>query len=227
MTADNTTITSTNFTVDENGNMSCSNANVTGGIIYLKGTTNQSKIKIEDQNDSTSYVEIMPGGIRKMYNGVATFFSTGAVPLTLRNANNSSISTVMTGDTIRLNNNGAIIALNGNDGNISCVSLTQTSLEKDKKNFEKFNNALDVIKGIDIYKYNFKNEKDETKKHIGFVIGDKFNYSNEVTSENNNGVDIYSFVSLVCQGLKEEVEKRDEQIEQMKREIEKLKGGNK
>jgi phage minor structural protein len=222
MTADHINIKSENFNVDENGNMSCSNANVTGGNINLKGTTNQSKFKIEDQDDSTSYVEIMPGGIRKMYNGVATFFSTGAVPLTLRNANNSSISTAMTGDAIRLNNNGAIILIDGENGNIKCVSLTQTSLEKDKKNFEKFNYALEIIKDIDIYKYNLKNEKDGSKRHIGFVIGDKYNYSEDVTSENNDGVDIYSFVSLICQGLKEEVEKRDAQIIEMKEKIEEL-----
>ena len=46
-----------------------------------------------------------------------------------------------------------------------------------------------------------KNE--DGKKHIGFVIGDDFKYSKEVTNQNNDGVDIYSFVSLCCQAIKE------------------------
>ena len=118
-------------------------------------------------------------------------------------------------------NGGRTIALDGRTGNIECVSLTQTSLEKEKKDFEKYNNALEIIKDIDIYKYHLKNEDKEDKKHIGFVIGKDYKYSKEVTAKNNDGVDIYSFVSVCCQAIKEQ----QQQIEQMKKEIEKLKGG--
>ena len=64
-------------------------------------------------------------------------------------------------------------------------------------------------------------KKDTYKKHIGFVIGKNFNYSKEVTSEKNDGVDTYSFVSVCCQAIKEQ----QQQIEQMKKEIKELKGG--
>ena len=103
------------------------------------------------------------------------------------------------------------------DGHINCGTLTcqkfyETSQESQKKNFEKFSaKAIDVLKGIDIYKYNFKNEKDTDKKHIGFVIGDKYNYSEEVTSNDNTGVDNYSFTSLCCKAIQEQ----QEQIEQL------------
>ena len=99
-------------------------------------------------------------------------------------------------------------------------TVTQTSLAENKKNFEKLNNALDIIKDIDIYKYNFKNDKKTDKKHIGLVIGNKYKYSKEVTSENNDGVDIYSFISVCCQAIKEQ----QEQIEELKQEIKSLKG---
>ena len=106
-------------------------------------------------------------------------------------------------------------------GDISCETLIQTSLAEKKKNFEKMqNNALDIIKKIDIYKYNLKNEEDTDKKHIGFVIGDNFNYSKEVTSLDNTGVDTYSFVSLCCKAIQEQ----QEQIEELKKEINILKG---
>ena len=92
-------------------------------------------------------------------------------------------------------------------GKIICDSLEQTSLQSAKKNFEKFNGALEEIKNIDIYKYNLKNEKDNDKKHLGFVIGDDFNYSKVVTSNDNKGVDNYSFTSLCLQAIKEQQEK--------------------
>ena len=76
--------------------------------------------------------------------------------------------------------------------------LTQTSLEvKKEKILKSLFNALDIIKQIDIYKYNLKSEKDTDKKHIGFVIGDKYKYSKEVTNNDNTGVDDYSFISFV------------------------------
>lgn len=93
------------------------------------------------------------------------------------------------------------IVLNADTGNITCVSLTQTSKAEEKKDFEKYEGALKEIENIDIYKYRMK--KEDGKKHIGFVIGDDFKYSKEVTNQKNDGVDIYSFVSLCCQAIKE------------------------
>ena len=93
-------------------------------------------------------------------------------------------------------------------GQVSCVALTQTSLEQNKKNFEKFTNALEEIKKTDIYKYNFKSENDTKKKHLGFVIGDNYNYSHEITSVDEDGkeigVDSYSMTSLCLQAIKEQ-----------------------
>ena len=106
--------------------------------------------------------------------------------------------------------------------NVITPVVTQTSLETHKKNFERLNNGLDIIKDIDIYKYNLKNEDDTTKKHIGFVIGDNYNYSKEVTSNNNDGVDLYSFVAVCCKAIQEQ----QEEIKELKQEIQDLKGGN-
>lgn len=80
---------------------------------------------------------------------------------------------------------------------------------------------MNIINQIDVYKYNMKTEKDEDKKHIGFVIGDNFKYSKEITSEENDGVDIYSFVSVCCKAIQEQ----QEQIEKLQEKINKLEGG--
>lgn len=100
-------------------------------------------------------------------------------------------------------------------GDITCVRLTQTSKEENKKNFEKLTNAKDILNQVDIYKYNFKDEEDDVKKSIGFVIGDNFNYSEEITSTNNDGANIYSMVSVLWQVVKEQ----QEEINQLKEMI--------
>lgn len=101
-------------------------------------------------------------------------------------------------------------------GDITCVRLTQTSKEENKKNFEKLTNAKDILNQVDIYKYNFKDEEDNVKKSIGFVIGDKFNYSEEITSTNNDGANIYSMVSVLWQVVKEQQEEINELKEMIK-----------
>ena len=125
----------------------------------------------------------------------------------------------ITGTVIRTTPIGTDETIIDSNGIVTPV-VTQTSLEEHKKDFEKFNNGLETIKNIDIYKYHLKNENDDIKKHIGFVIGNKFNYSKDTTSNDNKGVDIYSFVSVCCQAIKEQ----QAQIEELKKEIELLKG---
>lgn len=103
---------------------------------------------------------------------------------------------------------------------ITTPTLTQTSKEENKKNFEVLNNGLEIIKNTDIYKYNLKSQKDTDKKHIGFVIGDSYNYSKEITSENNDGVDTYSMISVAYKAIQELAA----QNEQLQNEIKELKG---
>ena len=116
------------------------------------------------------------------------------------------------------NTNNSVITLD-KSGNITCVSLTQTSLKENKKNFERYLGALEELDNIDIYKYNLKDESDKTKKHLGFVIGEGFKYSNLVTSTDGKGVDNYSFTSFCLQLIKEQ----QEEIKNMQQEINRIK----
>lgn len=110
------------------------------------------------------------------------------------------------------------IDLDCSTGNITCVSLTQTSQEDKKKNFEKLENGLDIIKNTDIYKYNFKTEEDNDKKHIGLVIGNKYKYSEELTNKDNTGVDTYAMVSVCFKAIQEQ----QKMIEDLQKQIKKL-----
>jgi phosphoenolpyruvate-protein kinase (PTS system EI component) len=98
--------------------------------------------------------------------------------------------------------------------------IERKSIENVDIEIEKLQNALDIVKRTDIYRYNFKSEEDEVKKHIGFVIGDNYNYAEEITNKENNGADIYSLASVCLQAIKEQ----QETIELLQEEINKLKG---
>ena len=108
------------------------------------------------------------------------------------------------------------VFIDGIGGNVRASgTVTQSSLESRKKNIEKYSNALSEIKKIDIYKYNLIEEKNDCKKHLGFVIGDKYNYSETITNNENNQVDLYSMISLCMQAVKEQqeiIEKLEERI---------------
>lgn len=98
---------------------------------------------------------------------------------------------------------------------ITTPSVTQTSREESKKNFEKLQNGLDIINDTEIYKYNLKSQADVDKKHIGFVIGENYKYSKEITSVDKEGkevgVDTYSMISVAYKAIQEQ----QEQIEQL------------
>ena len=157
-----------------------------------------------------------------VFHGVALNGENGKV--TCRGTSSTDMIEMTPGDRFRMySSNGNTITLRSNDGLIMCNSVQQSSLESKKKNFEKLENGLGIIKNIDIYKYNMKTDEDNDKKHIGFVIGDKYNYSKEITSKENDGVDIYSFVSVCCKAIQEQ----QEQIAQLQERIERLESGKK
>ena len=210
LTGDNTIITSNNFNVDEDGNMKCNNANFKGTI--SSSEINGSIIKVGGNSDDPHFIAdngdgfrtfIYPLGLLHEYDMDGTYVAIekGGIGLGIFTEGSMTETAQITNEEIRI------------------PIVTQTSLEEYKKNFEKLQeNALDILKTIDIYKYNLKNEKDTDKKHIGFVIGNNFNYSKEVTSLDNQGVDNYSFTSLCCKAIQElstKVEELESKIKEM------------
>lgn len=111
---------------------------------------------------------------------------------------------------------------------VICKTLYETSLQSKKKNFEKLKSAIDIIKKVDIYKYNLKFENDTDKKHIGFVIGEKFNYSKDLTNKENDSVDIYSLASVCVKAIQEQqeiIENQNNLIQDLIKRVEKLEKG--
>lgn len=143
--------------------------------------------------------------------------TTVGIPI-VKVTNNDGYFSYMQPGALQISNDDGDTEITGNT--IYTGQVIQTSQANKKKNFEKFENALGYIKQIDIYKYNLQTEKDTDKKHLGFVIGDNYNYSDIVTSKENNGVDVYAFESLCCKAIQEQ----QQQIEELQKEIKLLKG---
>ena len=113
-------------------------------------------------------------------------------------------------------------------GYVSGKAFIDNSREETKKNIEKFNkNAVEIIKNTDIYEFNYKTEKENAKKHLGFVIGENYNYVKEITAEDDEskeiGADLYSMISVAYKAIQEQ----QEIIDSLKNEIEELKENKK
>ena len=232
LTGDNTTITSTNFSVDKDGNMTCNNGDFKGDI-KSGSTITTPNFKVDENGNMTCGSAKITGG--------SVVLDSSSSDYSFRIFNNATgVTTKVTSDSLIVESNsgkgsyqdGAILLQQGGNqtsisasyasfgGDVYAKSFNPTSLQENKKNFEKFKSGLDIINNINIYKYHFKSELNNDKKHIGFVIGDSYKYSKEITSKENDGVDLYSFVSVCCKAIQEQ----QEQIEKLEKEIKELKG---
>ena len=106
--------------------------------------------------------------------------------------------------------------------NLVYGSISQRSLATLKKNIKKYDtSALDLIKNGDIYEFNYKTEKAEDKKHIGYVIGEGYNTPQEFISNDGKGIDTATVVGILVKAIQEQ----QEEIENLKKEMEELKDG--
>ena len=212
-----------NFKVDTSGNMTCNEATMTNVTIeddldYGKTVATPAGLRTYNKtNDAiSSLVGYETFGIYKKIPA-----GTGAIlgPIALMTNEGTANDPYGYIELTRKNGDGVLvpapIRLDASDGSIVCTSLTQTSSEDKKKNFEKLENALDIVKDVDIYKYNMKDEKETDKKHIGFVIGDNFKYREEITSKSNEEAEIYSMISVLWKAVQEQ----QKEIEELKKVI--------
>jgi hypothetical protein len=228
LTSKNIAISSTNFSVTKNGNLSCSNANVSGTITSNNVNITGGRL---DFTKGTGTGDIIlrstSGDELTMYGGeIAGFANGGNYELRLRCA--SSDVGILVGDWYQ--NKYTQIDATG----ITTPTVVQTSRKEYKKNIKKLENsdALQIVLDTDIYKYNLKGDAAKTKKHIGFVIGDNYKYSNEITAEDKEGkeigVDTYSMAAAsfgAIQELYAMLLNQQKEIDALKEEIKKLKGG--
>ena len=188
------------YDINEDGNINLIDAQKI--IRIISGLEENTKLvngtfKINSK-DAKNFLSIMNEGI------LAVSLGTGGINTHLLSAENIVCST---------SSDDIAIALNGETGEISGKNFNNTSLEETKKNIKKFRTSmLETIKNAEIYEYNYKTEDDMHKRHIGFVIGEKYKTPFEAISDNGQAIDIYAMCSILwkaVQELTEKVERRE------------------
>lgn len=201
-----------NFSVDASGNMTCKNAKVDGGTIKLTGgTIDNPTFKIEDNNYesivSSSFMRINS----KKNDGCQINFGLTEIPVFSINGKNTYLYIYDNLDELRLSFKNAYLS-----GVWHAEDFLHDSLEEKKKNISIFKGeALNIIKRSDIYNYHFKTDKDNSKKHIGLIIGKNYNTPKEIISNTNDGIDLYSMTSLAWKAIQEQ----QKEIESLKEKI--------
>lgn len=185
------------FSIDEQGNMTANNG-------VFNGLINAGKIKVSGYTEGNPYFEAgdldgdSPYGLIIWDNGlsVVDYRGEGYEPL------------------IRTEQiNGGYAQLKGN--HVDAFAFNNVSLAEKKKDFELLKSGLEIIKDIDVYKYHYKDSNDKKKK-IGVVIGDNYNYSKEITNDDNTEIDLYSFIAVCCKAIQEQQEEINELKEMIK-----------
>lgn len=198
------------------------------GTMELIGKESVANLKLMLKDNVERYVTLNPtqiNFINEKYGHRIFMYNAPSGALLNLISNNHEIKMFNNGDDIIQISvtNGIDTSIITSEG-IATPSVTQTSREEQKKNFEKLENGLEIVKNTEIYQYNLKSQNDDDKKHIGFVIGENYKYANEITAVdkdgNEVGVDTYSMISVSYKAIQE----LHEIIEQLQERIEELEG---
>ena len=117
-----------------------------------------------------------------------------------------------------ITNTGYLTAYKGiscTDGYVSGKAFINNSREETKKNIKRYtDNAIKIIKDTDIYKFNYKTDNSASKESVGFIIGDKYKYSKELTAVDENGKEVgantYNMISIAYKAIQEQQEQIEE-----------------
>lgn len=226
-------IDSKNFKLDSQGNIiatngkfsgdiTTSNANITGGTIDILSTRDTPKFIIKDENSVTK-LKMNDGGIEvlknssgrscglNIYNGLTLSYNDIGL-LSAAYSETPEMGPYI-GLLLRTLDYSKSVSISPNG--VNAPAFNNNSLESLKKNINKFKGALNVIKNTDIYSYNWKNEEDIDKKHYGMIIGNKYRTPQEFISSKGDGIDTYATVSICLQAIKEQ----QKEIEDLKTRI--------
>ena len=242
LTSDNMAIKSTNFNVDKNGNMSCKNANITGGKINITANTSATdSFRITNVNNSSERMWIQPTYLEfNGSNGSASITAAGDVsslsgfdcydskgyaafsPGWIKNQgiyNNTSSSSA----NLRIDSAGEFYRATGSSKRWK--TDIGDNIEERLNPQKLYNLPIKQFK----YKENYldKNDVRYGKNILGFIAEDIQEVYEPATEYDEDGnVEMWNSDVIIPAMLKL-IQEQHIEIEQMKKEIEELKGGNK
>lgn len=200
------------------------------GSIFISGDSTSGNLTFFDTNSNTALMTVCPSNVidypmiyildnikfYKNQNGSCSFrIGMGDKYCLLTDEGDISCNYIYCDGN--MTSTGYLSAYEGisTNGYVNGKKFIDNSREEMKKNIQRYTEkAIDVVKNTDIYKFNYKTEKDTNKKCIGFVIGDNYKYSKELTSTDENGKEIganlYSMISVAYKAIQEQQEQIEE-----------------
>ena len=206
LTGDNVTISSNNFNVDKNGNMTCNNADITGGQLNIASSENNMKVKVSWEQDSNIYSGMAPYyvALNNSDNNIMQMINLPLYnwPRLMWKNSNDIYGQILVNDNGHLEttaknnlvlgsyknvylNPGSGYNLYAKIGEDSSYLVSTTGGDLSSRNLKKniveykpseYQEALDLLKNIKIYnfdyKYNVKENEKENQNNFGFMIDD-------------------------------------------------------
>lgn len=228
-TAGKLLISAGNFKIDTNGTVTCENAvmnNITinSGQVNLKGKSGEAKVYL--YNDESGYRfnnSISSSGIRIVDEESGYENGMSGSVITIGKSGYS-------GQRVEIYGAGLLFVYGSSNYHPSIITestmRTATyenwSTESSKKDFEKFNDGLGLIKEADIYKYRYKSQNETDRKKVGLVIpdlGGDYKTPKEVISNDGQSIDLYSMIGVAWSAIKQ----LDKENAELREEIKKIK----
>lgn len=208
-------VDSNNLTIDAYGNVRSSSFKSNTSIEFYTTDWTHLLMKLGVYNGVQLMSFFGPTGNSSIVN-IQADSNGGAV--TVGDYSNNFAS--MNPNLILLSHNSTTpIKLNGIDGSITCVSLTQTSTRKAKKNIKNLSD-IEAKKLLDLnpVKYDFKNEE-HGKNRVGFIAEDVEVIIPEIVSKDEKGeangidyIELIPYITKLMQNQQKEIDKIKEKI---------------
>ena len=195
-------------------------------------TTNALTVQYRYQKEGESWSSWLPSGGASYTTSGTTYQQQSTT--TLSNIDINSAYTFQIRAIDKINTSGAVYSVTVDRAKpvawwnntyftvnnvLRYTTMSQSSLENIKKNFAELGDVMDVIKHFKIYSYNFKDEKDNERKHYGFVIptseNSQFETPEQVIAKGDEGIDTYAMCSILWRA----VQQQQEEIEELKKKI--------
>lgn len=198
-----------NFKLNDKSILECqkailNNVTIREGDILLSGTEGRPSFQVQIPNKrgfvSISGDSILCGGNNGeqafSYSLLENTFQDGYYGGYLYVGNNS------TADSVIIYNGIVSAGKHVSAQQMYAHEYNNNSLITKKKNIEFFSDGLELIENSNFYLFNYKQESDNSRKHIGLVIGDEYKTPEQFMNHKKDSIDLYSLISACGDAIK-------------------------
>lgn len=194
-----------------------------GGQFMLTNSSNKNTVKLYASGTWSAGELLLANSDGKVHTELKRVVHGGNLTV-YRNDGKSqvTVSASSGGGRININNSSEVtqITASGNDGNITCVSLTQTSSRKVKKNIKPIDDAEKILE-LQAVSFDYKEEEQGTDKR-GFIAEDVAEVlPNLVTPETEDHNTTLDYIGMIPY-LQDVIKKQEQRIKALEDKISQL-----